>query len=109
MVEYTLPLDDIFSSLADPTRRDILSRLVIRSLNVGQIAKDYDMSLAAVSKHLKVMEHAKLVIKQRRGKEHIVSIMPDTIRNIDEYLDSYRQLWERRLDSLEDYLNETEE
>lgn len=109
MVEYSLPLDNIFLSLADPTRRDILSRLVTCSLNVSQIAKDYDMSMAAVSKHLKVMERARLIIKQRSGKEQIVSIMPATIRDIDEYLDSYRQLWERRLDSLEDYLNETEE
>jgi DNA-binding transcriptional ArsR family regulator len=60
MVEYTPSLDSIFGSLADPTRRDILQRVAGRELTVSQIAEPYDLSLAAVSKHLKILERAKL-------------------------------------------------
>jgi DNA-binding transcriptional ArsR family regulator len=109
MVEYTYSLDTTFSALADPTRRDILRRLSNLELSVGEIAKSYDLTFAAVSKHLKVLERAKLVIKRRRGKEQMVSLAPAGLGGAAEYLDRYRNLWETRLDSLEQYLNESKE
>src|SRR5882724_8169330 len=99
MVEYTLSLDSIFGSLADPTRRDILARLTKNELSVGEIAQPYDVTLAAVSKHLKVLEKAKLIIKRRRGKEQMVSLAPQALADAAEYLQWYRNLWENRLDS----------
>lgn len=109
MVEYTFSLDSIFGSLANPTRRDILQRVAGQELTVSEIAQPYDMSLAAISKHLKVMERAKLIIKRRKGKEQMVRLAPRAFADAAEYLAWYKQLWEGRLDSLESYLKETEE
>jgi DNA-binding transcriptional ArsR family regulator len=106
MVEYTLNLDNIFSSLADPTRRDILRRVSDQQLSISEIAKPYDLTFAAVSKHLKVLEKARLVIKHRHGKEQIVSLAPSALKDASEYLEWYRSMWENRLDSLENYLNQ---
>jgi DNA-binding transcriptional ArsR family regulator len=104
MVEYSFPLDNIFSSLADPTRRDILERVALGELTVSEIALPYDMSLAAVSKHLKILERAKLIIKRRRGKEQLVSMDAQGLADANRYIEQYKQLWEQRLDSLDEYL-----
>lgn len=105
MVEYILELDSVFGSLADPTRRDILKRVARSELSVNEIASSYDISLAAVSKHLKILEKAKLVMKRRNGKQQLVRVKPGALADAEKYLDQYRQLWEGRLDALEDYLN----
>src|SRR4051794_9199986 len=107
MVEYSLSLDNIFASLADPTRRDILDRVVEQELTVSEIAQPYDMSLAAISKHLKILEKAKLIIKRRRGKEQLVSVAPYAFKDASEYLERYQEIWEQRLDSLGEYLKST--
>ncbi|MBI5309954.1 MAG: winged helix-turn-helix transcriptional regulator [Actinobacteria bacterium] len=109
MVEYAAQLDDVFGSLADPTRRDILRRVATKELSVNEIAGPYDISLAAVSKHLKVLERAKLVIKRRRGKQQFVSLSPGAFIGADAYLDFYKSLAIERLDNLERYLREEEE
>lgn len=101
MVEYTLQLDSIFASLADPTRRDMLNRVSRAELSVGELVQHYDMSFAAISKHLKVMERARLIVKRRDGKKHMVSLAPDALRSADEYLDQYRQMWQGRYDKLD--------
>jgi DNA-binding transcriptional ArsR family regulator len=108
MVEYSLSMDAIFGSLADPTRRDILRRVARSELTVSDIASPYEMSLAAVSKHLKILEQAKLIIKRRRGKQQLVRLSPAAMHEATEYLQWYRQLMERRMDSLEDYLNHSD-
>jgi DNA-binding transcriptional ArsR family regulator len=105
MVEYSLRLDSVFGSLADTTRRDILRRVARSELSVSQIAQPYDLSLAAVSKHLKILERARLVVKRRQGKQHLVQLAPRAFADAEDYLEWYRQLWEDRLDSLEEYLN----
>jgi DNA-binding transcriptional ArsR family regulator len=105
MVEYTFSLDTTFSALSDPTRRDILRRVSNAELSVGQLAKYYDLTFAAVSKHLKVLERAKLVIKRRRGKEQLVSLAPQALADAQEYLHWYSQFIEVQYDSLENYLN----
>jgi DNA-binding transcriptional ArsR family regulator len=109
MVEYTLNLDSIFSSLSDPTRRDILRRLLREELSIGQIAKPYNLTFAAVSKHLKVLERAELIIKQRRGKEQMVHVAPQALKGAADYLENYRLLWESRFDSLDKLLKEMED
>ncbi|HTB48707.1 MAG TPA: metalloregulator ArsR/SmtB family transcription factor [Verrucomicrobiae bacterium] len=108
MVEYNLSLDSIFGSLADPTRRDILQRVATRELSVSEIAQPYDLSLAAVSKHLTILERAELVVKRRRGKQHLVQLSPQALASANDYLDVYRQMWEERFNALEDYLSKEE-
>lgn len=108
MVEYTLNLDDVFGSLADPIRRDILNRIAVKELTVSQIAEAYDVSLAAISKHLKVLEKAKLIIKRRQGKQQIVCLSPVAFKDASEYLKHYENLWNARFDALEEYLKEDE-
>jgi DNA-binding transcriptional ArsR family regulator len=106
MVEYTLSLDSIFSSLADPTRRDMLRRLINESLSIGELAKPYNLTFAAISKHIKVLEKAQLIIKQRRGKEQMVSVAPLALKGAADYLENYRLLWDERFQSLDKLLKE---
>lgn len=107
MIERHARLDSIFGSLADTTRRDILRRVAGRELSVGDIASSYDISLAAVSKHLIVLEQARLVTKRREGKLQIVSLSPAALTDATKHLEQYSDIWERRLDRLEKYLKET--
>lgn len=104
MVEYASELDSIFYCLADPTRRDILRRLSKTSLTISEVASSYKLTFAAISKHLGILEKAKLVSKTRQGKQQIVQISPATLENAEEYLRQYEKLWQGRLDSLENYL-----
>jgi DNA-binding transcriptional ArsR family regulator len=108
MVEYSLQLDSVFNSLADPTRRDILLRVAGRELSVNEIAAPYPISLAAISKHLKVLEKARLINKRREGKQHIVSLVPETLRSADEHLEQYRQMWQGRFNKLDALLKDKE-
>lgn len=73
-------------------------------MSIGQIASDYDLTFAAVSKHLKVMEKAKLIVKQRRGKERIVTAAPNTLHEASDYLKRYEAMWSERFDALDKYL-----
>jgi DNA-binding transcriptional ArsR family regulator len=107
MVERPRHLDAVFGSLSDPTRRDILKRVARRSMSVGEIASHYQLTFAAVAKHLKVLEQAKLVTKSRRGKEQIVTLAPPGLAIANAYLEGFRQLWENRLDALDAYLKST--
>ena len=106
MVEYSLSLDSIFGSLADSTRRDILRRVAEKELSVSEIAKPYNLTLAAVSKHLKVLEKAHLIVKRRKGKEQMVQIAPPALASATEYLEWYQKRLEGRMDALEKLLKE---
>jgi DNA-binding transcriptional ArsR family regulator len=68
---------------------------------VGELAKSYSVSFAAISKHLKVMERAKLIVKRREGQKQIVTLAPDALKTADEYLEQYRQMWQSRFDKLD--------
>jgi DNA-binding transcriptional ArsR family regulator len=105
MVECHPPLDLIFQSLADATRRDILRRLSRAEQTISQLAQPYAMSLAAIAKHVGVLERAGLVAKQRAGKEKRVRIVPTTIRIAEDHLSDYERLWAARYDALEELLN----
>jgi DNA-binding transcriptional ArsR family regulator len=106
MVEYSLSLDSIFGSLADPTRRDILRRIAEKELPVSEIAQPYNMSLAAISKHLKILTNAKLVMKRRKGKQQFISLSPAAFKDAETYLRQYGQQINRQFDALEKYLSE---
>lgn len=109
MVERTLNLNDVFFSLADPTRRDILRRVAAAELSVGDIAQHYKLTFGAISKHLKVLEKAALITKRRRGKEQIICLSPQAFISATEYLDWYTQFWTDKFDSLENHLNKKDQ
>lgn len=106
MVKYVpqADLDFIFQSLADPTRRDILERISEQNLTITQIAKPYHMSLPAVSKHLKVLERAKLIQRKKTGREYTFTINSKPLKDASRYLSYYRQFWNTQFDSLQKYL-----
>jgi DNA-binding transcriptional ArsR family regulator len=97
-------LDHVFGALADPTRRAILARLALGEVSVGDLAEPFAMSLPAVSKHLKVLEHAGLISKGRAAQTRPCRLEPETLKAIDAWLEDYRRLWNESLDRLEDYL-----
>ena len=99
-------LDQIFHSLADPTRRDILQRLTGGELSVTEIAQSYNMTLAAVSKHLKVLERAQLVTRRRDGKRYLLLADTKPLKDVDSWIDFFRKYWEDRFEQLDDYLTD---
>ena len=99
-------LDSIFHALADETRRSILRDVAVGEKTVGEVAKPYRMSLAAVSKHLNVLESAELIARERRGSFQIVKINAQNLRPAEEWLAFYEMFWSDRLDALERHLKE---
>jgi len=100
-------LDTTFSALADPTRRAILARLAeakTESLSVTELATPFEMSLPAISKHLKVLERAGLIIRGRDAQWRPCRLDPRPLQEVAEYVEKYRRLWEERFDRLDDYL-----
>lgn len=104
MVEYTAQLDSVFASLADPTRRDILARVARAELSIGDLVERYNLTFAAISKHLMVMERANLIVKRREGRKQMVTLAPDALKSADEYLEQYRQMWQSRYDKLDELI-----
>jgi DNA-binding transcriptional ArsR family regulator len=100
------PLSSKFAALADPTRRAILARLVLGETSVTELAEPFAMSMPAVSKHLKVLEHAGLVTRGRAAQWRPCKIEPAALKEVDDWLEEYRRFWETRLDRLEEYLGE---
>jgi DNA-binding transcriptional ArsR family regulator len=101
MVEYTLQLDTIFSSLSDPIRRDIIAQVARREYSVGELVARHHVSFAAISKHLKVLEKAQLIIKRKEGKKHMVRANPAALKSAEEYLRRFQALWDDRFDRME--------
>ena len=107
MVELEAPrLDAIFHALGDATRRQMLRDLARGERTVGQLAEPFAMSLAAVSKHIRVLERAGLVRRVVNGREHVLSFDARALRPADEWIGAQRAFWERRLDALEGALIE---
>lgn len=100
------PLDETFAALADPTRRAIVQRLAGGELTVNEIAAPLNMTLPGVSKHLKVLEHAGLILRRREAQRRPCRLNPEKIKEAAEWMEQYRRFWEQSLDRLEDYLKE---
>lgn len=104
-----MPLDHLsttLSALADPTRRAILARLAVGETSVKKLAEPFAMSLPAVSKHLKVLEHAGLITRSREAQWRPCRLAPAPLKDVASWLEQYRRLWEERFDRLDDYLKE---
>jgi len=100
------PLSTTFAALADPTRRAILARLAAGEATVGELAKPFDMSLPGVSKHLKVLQRAGLVVQGRDAQWRPCQLRPEPLRDVSAWVDQYRQIWEGRLDRMDALLRE---
>ena len=97
-------LDGAFAALADPTRRAILARLALGETSVTDLARPFDMSLPAVSKHLKVLERAGLITRGREAQWRPCRIEPRALRDIDNWLERYRRFFDQSFDRLDAYL-----
>ena len=102
----TARLDAVFAALADPTRRAIIERLSRSEARVTEVAEPFDMSLNAVSKHIRVLEASGVVERQRKGRDHILSINTRSLDEIDGWIVRMRRYWEDRLDAMEHLLRE---
>lgn len=99
-------IDRIFHALASSTRRDILQRTIDAEQSISSLARDYDMSFAAVHKHVSVLEAAHLVVKRAAGRERLIRADPQVITRARELLGRYEQLWRDRVARLDDLLAE---
>jgi|SRR6478672_7541179 len=99
-------LDATFAALADPTRRAILARLALGQASVNDLAKPFDMSQPAISKHLKVLERAGLVSRGQDAQRRPRRLEAKPLSEANEWLEKYRQLWEKRYSHLDDLLEE---
>ena len=105
MVKYSSrALNATFTALSDPTRRAILSRLARGASSVTELARPFEMSLPAVSKHVRVLEHAGLLRRTRRGRVHQLHLVARPMKGAQNWLERYRRFWERQFDALADYL-----
>ena len=100
-------LSTTFAALADPTRRAILGRLISGAASVTELAEPFDMSLPAVTKHLKVLQRAGLISQSREAQWRPCRLEARPMREAAEWMEQYRQQWERRLDRLDEYLAQT--
>ncbi|NJR52543.1 MAG: winged helix-turn-helix transcriptional regulator [Leptolyngbyaceae cyanobacterium CSU_1_3] len=94
------------SALADPTRRAILAQLTQGEATVTELAEPFEMSLPAISKHLKVLERAQLITRSRDAQWRPCQFNPEPLKDLANWLERYRQLWEQSFDRLDDYLQE---
>ncbi|MFR9803550.1 ArsR/SmtB family transcription factor [Pseudonocardia sp. RS010] len=99
-------VDRIFHGLADATRRDIVEQVLREVQSVSTLARRYEMSFAAVQKHVAVLERAALVTKQRRGREQLVHGNPEALRRAARLLEDYERIWRHRVRAIEDILAE---
>jgi len=105
MVQYQA-LDQTFSALSDPTRRDILDRLGRGPASIGELASPFGMSLTGMKKHVQILERARLVTTEKVGRTRQCRLGPEHLEDAVQWIQLYRHRWERRLDGLESYLGE---
>jgi DNA-binding transcriptional ArsR family regulator len=108
VVNYSPSLDSTFGALADPTRRALLATLMLGQASITQLAKPYRMSLPAVMKHLRVLEHAGLVSQKKTGRTRRCRLAAKPLKDAETWLSQYRIFWEGTFDSLERYLSQSE-
>ncbi|MEX1194003.1 MAG: metalloregulator ArsR/SmtB family transcription factor [Dehalococcoidia bacterium] len=102
-------ISSTFAALADPTRRAILARLASGEASVTELAAPFEMSLPAVSKHLKVLERAGLIARSREAQWRPCRLEPAPLKDVSDWIGEYRRLWEERFDRLDQYLHELQE
>jgi DNA-binding transcriptional ArsR family regulator len=101
-------LDQVFHALSDGTRRSILANVLGKEETVSEIASRYDMSMPAITKHLKVLEKAGLITRIKQGRERRCIAEPKNLQEASQWLNHYQQFWSSQLDSLKDYLENSD-
>jgi DNA-binding transcriptional ArsR family regulator len=96
---------DAFQAIADPTRRAIINMIANQSLNINAVAENFDVSRTAVYKHLKILTECGVVVIRQQGRERFCESRLEKLSEVCDWVDQYRQIWESRLDSLEQYLD----
>jgi DNA-binding transcriptional ArsR family regulator len=104
MANYSPHLDNLFSALADPTRRAIIARLSQGDASVGELAQPFDMALPSLMKHIRVLETGGLVESEKHGRVRTCRLMPGAMKGAENWLAEQRAIWEARLDRLESYV-----
>ncbi|MFQ5651481.1 MAG: ArsR/SmtB family transcription factor [bacterium] len=104
---YTGTLDLTFMALADPTRRAILMRLTEGECTVSELAQPFDMSLPAVSKHLKILENAGLLSRRKEGRIYRCRLKAVPLKEAAEWISRYREFWQKQFDALDRFLNQS--
>ena len=106
MVKYSISLDSTFGALADPTRRAILSSLMLGESYISELAKPHRMSLPAVMKHVRVLEQAGLVSQSKNGRRRFCQLVAEPLKHAENWISQYRAFWEGTFDALERFLAE---
>jgi DNA-binding transcriptional ArsR family regulator len=99
-------LDETFAALANATRRAILARLAEGAANVNELAEPFDLTLPAISKHIKVLERAGLVVRSQRAQFRPCALDPTPLEEVSTWAEQYRPVWEARFDCMDDYLKQ---
>ena len=102
-------MENVYRAIADPTRRGILDSLAKHDESVMALAKGFDMSLPAVSQHLKVLQNARLITGRRKGRQIFYRLNPAPLREVSRWIDRYERFWQARLDRLEAHLKKYNE
>ena len=102
-------LSETFAALSNTTRRAILARLAHGEANVNELAAPFDMTLPAISKHLKVLERAGLVVRSQRAQFRPCAINPDPLRDVSTWAEQYRPVWETRFDRMDSHLKQIQQ
>jgi DNA-binding transcriptional ArsR family regulator len=97
---------DVFQAIADPTRRAIIALVAVQAMTPNAIAEHFDTSRQAVSKHLRILAECELVQQEQKGREIYYRLEIEKMKEIDEWLEQYRQIWETRFEQLDDLLTE---
>lgn len=97
---------DVFQAIADPNRRAIIGLLANQKLTVNAVAEHFSISRPAISKHIKILKECGLVVVQRQGRERYCEVRLDRLSEVAEWVEKSRNVWEQRLDRLDDYLSE---
>ena len=96
---------DVFQAIADPTRRQIINLIARKSMNLNTIADQFDVSRPAISNHIKILNECGIISIEQTGRERYCKIQPTNLREVADWVEPYRMLWEQKLDSFEGYLN----
>ena len=96
---------DVFQAIADPTRRGIINLIAQRAMNLNSIADNFDISRPTVSQHVKILQECGIVSIEKRGRERYCQILPSHLREVADWVEPFRKLWEQKIDSFEEYVN----
>jgi DNA-binding transcriptional ArsR family regulator len=97
---------DVFQAIADPTRRDIISRVSDRALTLNEVSESFKISRQAVSKHVKILAECGLIVIQQEGRERYCRANLGHLKEVSEWVDLYKKHWEQKVDALESYLEQ---